>query len=239
MKTSPTLVSILFLALASFSLAGPFDKSPEKLDQKIRAAKVRLDTIQATERRIPAFVLQNAKGIIMLHQVKAGFGIGGQAGGGVALVKDANGNWGTPAFVASAEASWGLQIGAQESTIFLVLMDNAGLKILSDARIGIGVDIQASAGPADVGGDAKIDNIDSPVLVYSDSGGLFAGAAFEGGGIVPAKKNNAIYYGESLQQILFKGAGRRTASGQALIDRLNRYMGVVPKPAATATPVKS
>lgn len=234
MKTTPTIISLFSLCLVAAAVAGPFSKSPEKLDQKIRDARVWLDTIQASERRIPAFVLQNAKGIIMLHQVKAGLGIGGQAGGGVALVKDAEGNWGTPAFVASAEASWGLQIGAQESTIFLVLMDNNALKILSDARIGIGVDVQASAGPADIGGDAKIDNVNSPILVYSDSGGLFAGAAFEGGGIVPAKKNNAIYYGESLQDILFKGKGRRTASGQQLIERLNKYMGVQPAAAVPA-----
>lgn len=226
MKLPNLIVYLCILVFAGSAAAGPFDKSPEKLDQKIRMAGVRLDTIQATERRIPAFVLQNAKGIIMLHQVKAGFGIGGQAGGGIALVKDAEGKWGTPAFVASAEASWGLQLGAQESTIFLVLMDNRGLKLLTEARIGIGVDVQASAGPADVGGDAKIDNIDSPILVYSDSGGLFAGAAFEGGGIVPAKKNNAIYYGETLQNILFRGKGRRTASGQQVIDKLNKYTGI-------------
>ena len=146
------------------------------------------------------------------------------------MVKDAEGNWGTPAFVASAEASWGLQIGAQESTIFLVLMDAKGLKLLTDARIGIGVDVQASAGPADVGGDAKIDNINSPILVYADSGGLFAGAAFEGGGIVPAKKNNAIYYGESLESVLFRGKGRRTASGQQLIDKLTKYTTGAPAP---------
>lgn len=225
MKPSPTfLSSLLLLAFASLAQAGPFDKSPEKLDEKIRLASARLDALQRTERRIPAFVLQNAKGIILLHQVKAGFGIGGQAGGGVALVRDAvTGEWSAPGFVASAEASWGLQIGVQESDIFMVLMDERGLKVLSDARIGIGVDVQASAGPSDVGGDAKIDNIDSPILVYTDSGGLFAGAAFEGGGIVEAKKNNAIYYGTSLYDVVFRGRGRKTASGQALIDRLNRY----------------
>ena len=65
----------------------------------------------------------------------------------------------------------------------------------------------------------------SPILVYTSAEGLFAGAAFKGGGILPATKNNDVYYGRSMNDILFDPAIRPTATGQHLIDVIQTYAG--------------
>lgn len=213
--------------LSGAVLAGPFEKSPAELDSRIRRAADRFIALQSEPgKRIPATLLANARGLIIIHKVKAGFGIGGEAGGGVALVRDKETRlWSAPAFVASAEASWGLQIGAQETDIVLVLMGEEGLKPLLGGSLDIGVDIAVAAGPADTGADLDTTTLKAPILAYSNSGGLFAGAAFKGGGILPAKKNNLTYYNAEMSRILFDGTIQPTQTGRYLIDVIRTFSG--------------
>ncbi len=220
----------LLLLLAAFAgdvSANPLKKSTEKLDLRIRRSAERFVELQAEAgKRIPADLLARARGIIILHKVKAGLGIGGEAGNGVALVRDkTSGRWSAPAFISSAEGSYGLQIGAQESVHVLLLMNETGLKPLLGGTVDIGVDVAATAGPFDEGAKIDTTTIQAPILVYSASGGLFAGAAFKGGGILPAQKNNEIYYGRAMNDILFSPAVRPSAAGQHLIDVIETYAG--------------
>lgn len=178
------------------------------------------------KKRIPASLLNQARGIIILHKVKAGLGIGGEAGNGVALVRDEKTRqWSAPAFISSAEGSYGLQFGAQESDMILLLMNDAGLKPLMGGNFNIGVDVEAAVGPADGGAAIDSSTINAPILVYSNSGGLFAGAAFKGGGILPAKKNNEVYYRTHLPQILFERKIKPSQSGQTLIETIKQFSG--------------
>ena len=232
MKSTPLfrllIAIVIFINPAPLiSFAGPFEKSAEKLDLRIRRAAERFIEMQAEpKKRIPAELLSRAQGIIILHQVKAGLGIGGEAGNGVALLRNkTTGAWSAPAFIASAEGSYGLQIGAQESDIIFLLMNESALKPLLGGSINVGVDVAATAGPIDEGGDFDTTTMKSPILVYSNSGGLFAGAAFKGGGILPAKKNNELYYGRNMNDVLFDPALRPSATGQHLIDVIETYSG--------------
>ncbi len=177
-------------------------------------------------KRIPSDLLARAQGIIILHKFKAGLVVGGEAGNGVALVRNKmTGLWSAPAFISSAEGSYGLQIGAQESTIVLLLMNETGLKPLLGGSVDIGVDVAATAGPFDEGAKIDTTTIKDPILVYSSSGGLFAGAAFKGGGILPAHKNNDLFYGRTMNDILFDPTVRPNPTGQHLIDVIETYAG--------------
>ena len=79
--------------------------------------------------------------------------------------------------------------------------------------------------PFDEGGKNDTTTIKEPILVYSSAGGLFAGAAFKGGGILPAQKNNEMFYGRTMNDILFDPAVRPNATGQHLIDVIETYAG--------------
>lgn len=223
----PAVILTLFgLALPALN-ANPLKKSAEKLDLRIRRSAERFIEMQAEPgKRIPADLLARAHGIIILHRVKAGLVVGGEAGNGVALVRNkTTGAWSAPAFIASAEGSYGIQVGAQESTFVLLLMNETGLKPLLGGSVNIGVDVAATAGPLNEGGKFDTTTVQSPILVYSDVEGLFVGAAFKGGGILPAQKNNDLYYGRSMNDILFDPAVRPTATGQHLIDVIETYSG--------------
>ncbi len=221
------LLLTIFTCSGGFVSAGPFEKSAEKLDLRIRRAAERFIEMQAEpEKRIPADLISRAHGIIILHKVKAGLIVGGEAGNGVALVRNPQtGAWSAPAFISSAEGSYGLQIGAQETDLIFLLMNESALKPLLGGGINVGVDVAATAGPS--GENANIDTmtIKSPILVYSNAGGLFAGAAFKGGGIIPAHKNNDLYYRRNMNDILFDPAIRPTPTGLHLINVIETYSG--------------
>ena len=221
----PLLVCLCFLPVVGSSQLLERNMTPERLEEKIVRAEARFDLVQRDlKTRIPSNILANCIGIIIVQQFKAGIGIGAQGGSGVALVRNPqNGQWSPPAFVASAEGSWGWQIGAQNAHTVFCIMHREGLKILTEEGLKFGVDVRATAGPSSTGGEANFDRIDSPILVYSSQEGLFAGIAFEGGGIVPAQRKNLAHYGMNLQQVLFGGRARWTKAGASLVKKLEAY----------------
>jgi len=240
---SHTVMEALFVSLLggpSLVQAQGFKKDPEKLDERIRRNTEYLVALQRNpQTRIPPQILSRARGIILLHQVKAGLGIGFQAGGGMASVRDPqSGAWSPPAFVSNVEGSYGFQIGGQKSDTVLLLMDDRGMELLKGGGAKIGVNVRATAGPSSAGGEFKVDSILEPILVYSDAGGLYAGAAIEGGGIGPADKANAVYYGFSMREVLFEGKGHWTEAGKELIEKIIAYSrGEVVAPPAQIAPV--
>jgi SH3 domain-containing YSC84-like protein 1 len=151
---------------------------------------VRVETCEAIIREfmaepstaIPQGVWQKARGIMILSQFKAGFIFGVKGGYGVLMVKKPNGRWSLPVLIDASEASLGLQIGAKTVDTICVLTDDATPRLLFTSRFNIGIDAKAVAGPssAEYENEARRTFI-APVLVYSRSAGLFAGATVKAG----------------------------------------------------------
>jgi lipid-binding SYLF domain-containing protein len=151
---------------------------------------VRVETCEAIVREfmaspstaIPSGVWQRARGVMILSQFKAGFIFGVKGGYGVLMVKRPNGRWSLPVLIDASEASLGLQVGAKTVDTVFILTDDATPRLLFTNRYNIGVDAKAVAGPssAEYENDAKNTFI-APVLVYSRSVGLFAGATVKAG----------------------------------------------------------
>lgn len=227
--TRRELLMISALALAGASTAGARDrvigKSPEKLDDRIEKMRVFFEMIQSTpESRIPAEILAKAQGLIIMRNIKVGVILGAQVGAGVATVRHPQtGQWSTPAFVNTVEGSYGLQIGGQKADTVMLLMNDQGMDVLRRGGLKFGVDVRATAGPVSGGGDWKADTIKEPVLVYTNAGGLFAGAAIEGGGIGTADKANYVYHGVSAEEVLFQGKGKLTETAQKFLSAVRKY----------------
>jgi lipid-binding SYLF domain-containing protein len=119
---------------------------------------------------------------MILSQFKAGFLFAVKGGYGVLMVKKPNGRWSLPVLIDASEASLGPQIGAKSVDTVCILTDDATPRLLFTSRFNIGVDAKAVAGPssAAVESDAKTTFI-APVLVYSRSSGLYAGATVKAG----------------------------------------------------------
>lgn len=190
---------ILTLALAALCGAPLIaDQSEERLIKRAGKLVSTIENIQIEDSsRIPASILKEAKGIIILRQFEAGFVFGGKGGYGVALKRNGEGDWGPPAWIKTGEGSWGLQIGAQSLNVALLIMKEEGMDMLAKARFRIGVDASATAGPTGSNVEAKI-GADTVILAYTDTEGLYAGATFEGGFLLPDYKANLTTYDEWL-----------------------------------------
>jgi lipid-binding SYLF domain-containing protein len=147
---------------------------------------------------IPSGILKQAKGLLIVNQFKAGFIFGFKGGYGVVLVRKANGQWSIPVLVRTPEASFGLQAGADSVETVYVFMDERTPRLLFNERFHMGVDAKAVAGPH--AADAEADTrplISDPILVYTKSSGLFAGATVKAAQISRDDKANYVLYGTS------------------------------------------
>ena len=116
-----SIACCLFLAVTS----NVYAVTKEKLDNRINRANSYLEEImEIPEISIPSTLLKSCQGIIIMRQYNAGFIFGAKVGQGVALTRNIKTRkWSAPSFVASAEASFGFQIGGQMSDAVILIMN--------------------------------------------------------------------------------------------------------------------
>ena len=190
--------SLVFSLLAFFSAASLCAAAPTRADyvERVETCEAILQEFMANpETAIPASVLQKARGLIIVNQFKAGFLLGVKDGYGVILVKKADGRWSVPALLSAGEASIGFQIGAKSVETIMVLTDDQTPRLLFNQHVNFGVDAKAVAGPkaAEVERDTR-PIVDAPVLVYTKSKGLFAGATVKVGHLSRNDDANFVLY---------------------------------------------
>jgi lipid-binding SYLF domain-containing protein len=131
---------------------------------------------------IPPSILQQARALVIVNQFKAGFFFGIKDGYATMLVKKADGSWSIPVLLAAGEASLGLQVGAKAVETIIVMTNDETPRMLFNQRFNVGVDAKAVAGPK----AAELERanhpiVDAPILVYTKSRGLYAGATVKTG----------------------------------------------------------
>lgn len=197
-----------------------------QLDNEIRNLTGKFAAMQQdANRSIPADKLQKAKGIVLLDQTKGGFLFAYHNGSGVALVKDANGQWSAPAFITSTGASFGLQAGGQKDFYAILLTTTNATDSLTAQTVNFGAAAGGTGAGASAGAQANTVPA-SEMMVYSEKNGYFGGAAVKGGSISPDKDANSVYYGKSVSMngILLDHQVQPTPTEQSLINKLNQAM---------------
>jgi lipid-binding SYLF domain-containing protein len=168
------------------------DVKRSTLDERlVRSAESFENVIGSKTGAIPYSILAKAQGIIIFREYGAGFILGGKGGFGVAMQRQSDGHWGPPAFLSAGEGSFGLQIGVERQDLVFLFMSRDALKVFDKDKFKIGVDAMAAVGPVGENAEAQAG---APVLVYSDNTGLYAGATFEGGFLLPDNDANAKFY---------------------------------------------
>jgi lipid-binding SYLF domain-containing protein len=158
----------------------------------------------APDKGIPEDVLHSAKCVAVVpHMIKAGFGIGGQHGKGVATC-NVNGNWSAPAFFELSGGSFGFQIGAEGVDLVMLVMNQNGMQALLSDKFQVGGEASAAAGPVGREGSAQTDWKAHPILTYSRTKGAFAGVSLNGAVLTKDKDATQAFYGkpETSQQLL-------------------------------------
>jgi lipid-binding SYLF domain-containing protein len=218
------ILAILLAAIASPVYA-------EHATERMKEATTVVQELMGTEDKgIPKDLLQSAKcAIVIPGAKKGGFFIGAQYGRGFAICREqgARRGWGAPAAVRMEGGTIGAQIGGAETDIFMLVMNDEGMRKLLDSKFTLDASAGVAAGPVGRSTTARTDgHLTAGILSWSRSRGAFAGLTLGGGSLRNDLDENQELYGKRLtNREILMGSVKPPTSAQGLITALNRFSG--------------
>ena len=187
------------------AIAGSMSTAAFAADRKIKvddrldaSAETLTDMMRASDKGIPQDLIDKARCVVVIPGMKkAGFIFGAEEGRGFAVCRRPGGSgWGAPAAMRSEGGSFGFQIGASETDVLLLVMNDGGMRHLLSDKFTVGGDASVAAGPIGRDASARTDAMmNAEILSYSRSRGLFAGIALSGVTLRPDGETNRELYG--------------------------------------------
>lgn len=145
--------------------------------------------------QVDVFV-DRARGIMIFPRlVKASLVFGGEGGNGVLVAKGDDGSWSNPAFYSLGAPSVGLQIGYQEATVVLFLMDDSVVQRALEADVTLGANTSMALGQVAETDGNQGELFSKPIYQLVEARGAFIGASLDGYVISARNKHNQAYYG--------------------------------------------
>jgi SH3 domain-containing YSC84-like protein 1 len=169
-------------------------------EDRLQKSVTVLHAIMSTpDKGIPEEVLSNAKCILVVPDlIKGGFIVGGKHGRGVATCRTAEG-WSAPAFVSIGGGSWGLQIGVEGVDLVMLVMNEQGFQHLLSSKFELTGEGSVAAGPVGRHASAGTDwKMNTEMLTYSRSKGVFAGLTLEGAVVQQDEDSTQAIYGKHM-----------------------------------------
>jgi len=141
-------------------------------------------------------LFDEAKAVMIFpSNLKAGFFLAGEGGGGVLLARADSNEWSYPAFYTIGTGSVGLQVGALASETIIFIMSGEGLEALLDGSVTFGGELNAAAGSAgETRQAATTTNMGADIISFGLNEGAFVGVSIEGSVIVTNEARNMVYY---------------------------------------------
>ena len=177
-----------------------FDVAPTlKADHLVDRAVATVERFQTLEsmQRFSEYMPGAVAVAVFPSVIKAGFFIGGEGGNGLLTVKRPDGTWSAPAFYTMGAGSFGLQFGAQDTEIILVIRNQGALEAILKDQAKIGADAGVTAGVYGIGAEASTTtNMGVDVLAFANAKvGGYVGASVEGAVIARRQDINEAVYG--------------------------------------------
>src|ERR1700733_9938002 len=218
MKKAISVLLMGFMGLfATLAWAGSAREDSEK---RLESSVDVLHAIMATpDKGIPDEVLSNAKCIVVVPDlIKGGFIFGGKHGRGIASCRTPNG-WSAPAFVSVGGGSWGLQIGVEGVDLVMLVMNDRGLQHLLSSKFQLSGEGSVAAGPVGRHASAGTDwKMNTEMLTYSRSKGVFAGLTLEGAVVQEDNDSTRAIYGKHMMfRNILSGKARTPKSADAFL----------------------
>ncbi len=221
-----TLLAILAVAGSVSTAAFAADRAIKVDDRLDASADTLRDMMRAADRGIPHDLMDKARCVVVLPGMKkAGFILGAEYGRGFAVCRRQGGvGWTAPAAVRAEGGSLGFQIGASETDVVLLVMNDGGMRHLLSDKFTIGGDASAAAGPVGRDLSAQTDAMmNAEMLSYSRSQGLFAGISLQGATLRPDGPTNRELYGrEATNREILTGDFKTPAAAIRFERALNR-----------------
>ena len=190
---SAALVLLMSAGTASAAISTAEAKRLQESAQVVRELR---DT---PDKGVPEDLWSRAECVVVIPSMKkAALGIGGEYGRGVMSCRGGKetGSWSAPLFMQLAKGTWGLQIGAAEVDLVMLVMNKRGAEKLLNNKVSLGADATVAAGPLGRTGSAATDaEFSEEIISYSRSRGVFAGIDLSGGVLRPDEDANKDAYG--------------------------------------------
>lgn len=192
------------LLMSCIGLIGTYAWAGSAREDTVDRLQKSVDVIQAImstpDKGIPEEVLNNAKCILVVPDlIKGGFIVGGKHGRGVATCRTPEG-WSAPAFVSVGGGSWGLQIGVEGVDLVMLVMNDQGFQHLLSSKFELTGEGSVAAGPVGRHASAGTDwKMNTELLTYSRSKGVFAGLTLEGAVVQQDDDSTRAIYGKHMK----------------------------------------
>src|SRR5271168_1905891 len=198
----------------------------QKADKRLAESAAVLKTI-ADKKEISNTAWSRAKCVLVYPSVKkVGIGIGVSYGRGVLVCRtgaNMDGKWGAPIMYTLDTGSLGAQLGSTSTDYVLLVITQRGADKVLSGKLKLGAGASAVAGPSGANAAAFNDpNVD--ILSYSQSKGLFAGAALGSASMASDDSMNKELYGKDIDapQMVRDGSTPIPPAAQPLINELKR-----------------
>jgi lipid-binding SYLF domain-containing protein len=213
--------------IAAFAAGGTVhaETAAERLAESTTVLK---EIMSAPDKGIPTDLLKKAQCVVIVPGLKkAGLIVGGKYGRGFLVCRDGETNkWGAPAALRIEGGSFGFQIGASETDVVMLLMDERSVNGILKSRFTLGGGAEVAAGPVGRSSAAQTDaTMNAKILSYSRSRGVFAGLALTGATIRQDLDENNEMYGRkwTTEQIVKGGKVAPPRAASELIELLTKY----------------
>src|ERR1700688_1869594 len=222
MKKTISLLVMTFVGIVgTYASAG---SARQDTDARLQSSVDVLHAIMATpDKGIPEEVLSNAKCILVVPDlIKGGFIFGGKHGRGVASCRTSHG-WSAPAFVSVGGGSWGLQIGVEGVDLVMLVMNEQGLQHLLSSKFQLSGEGSVAAGPVGRHASAGTDwKMNTEMLTYSRSKGVFAGLTLEGAVVEQDNDSTHAIYGKHMMfRNILSGKATTPRSAEAFVKAVS------------------
>jgi SH3 domain-containing YSC84-like protein 1 len=221
-----TIGTILAIAGSMGTLAFAADREVRVDDRLDASADTLSEMMRASDHGIPQDLLDKAKCVVVVPGMKkAGFIFGAKYGRGFATCRRAGGSgWSAPAAMQVEGGSFGFQIGASETDVALLVMNDGGMRRLLSDKFTLGGEATVAAGPLGRDAAAQTDvELKAEMLSYSRSRGLFAGISLEGATLAPDPDTNRELYGhDSTNREILTGTFKTPAVARKFERALHR-----------------
>jgi SH3 domain-containing YSC84-like protein 1 len=165
--------------------------------------------LKDVSKKVPSSVASRAIcAVIMPAVVRGGLILGARHGHGFAVCEVDDEHVSAPAPVTLSGGSAGLQVGIETVDLLMLITNDEGRSALLRGRFALGADVSVAAGPLGAGQERGTDtSFRAPVLTYTRSSGLFAGAVVSGAVVEQDQEATLALYGKpiELRQILSGG----------------------------------
>src|SRR5580692_11888898 len=221
-----TLVTVLAIAGSIGTVAFAADREVKVDDRLDASADTLIDMMHASDQGIPQDLIDKARCVVVIPGMKkAGFIFGAEYGRGFAVCRRHGGvGWSAPAAMRSEGGSFGFQIGASDTDIVLLVMNDHGMKHLLSDKFTLGGDASVAAGPIGRDASARTDaQLQTEMLSYSRSHGIFAGISLTGATLRPDGDTNRELYGhDTTNREILTGEFKTPAAARKFEHALRR-----------------